>query len=160
GHEFSGDVVSTAAGVSRVSRGDAVMCAHTAPCGACFWCERDEEELCEHVMPDMLLGAYADYIAVPARVVERNCFPKPAGVSYAEAAFLEPVSCVVHSIASLSPPEGATVAVIGNGAFGILHALLLKRKGVEPLLIGRRAERAELARSLGIETIEADALAA
>ena len=160
GHEFSGDVVATGAGVAGVRPGDAVMCAHTAPCGRCFWCERGEEELCERVMPDMLLGAYADYVAVPARVVERNCFPKPAGVSYAEAAFLEPVSCVVHSIASLAAHEGATVAVIGNGAFGILHALLLKRMGTRPLLIGRRPERAELARTLGIETIEADALAA
>lgn len=160
GHEFSGDVVATGAGVEHVRPGDAVMCTHTAPCGRCFWCQRDEGELCERVMPDMLLGAYADYIAVPARVVAVNCFSKPAGVSYPEAAFLEPLSCVVHSIALLAPRKGATVAVIGSGAFGILHALLLKREGVRPLLIGRSPERAELARTLGIETVEADALAA
>jgi L-iditol 2-dehydrogenase len=156
GHEFTGDVAAAGAGVDGLRAGDAVMCAHTAPCGRCFWCERDEEELCERLMPEMLLGAYADYVAVPARVVARNCFAKPADVTYAEAAFLEPLSCVVHSVASLAPRRGAQVAVIGNGAFGILHALLLQREGALPVLIGRRAERSALARELGIETIEAD----
>lgn len=157
GHEFSGDVASAGAGVTAFREGDAVMCAHTAPCGACFWCEHGEEELCERVMPEMLLGAYADYVAVPPRVVARNCFLKPENVPYAEAAFLEPLSCVVHSVASLAPATGASVAIVGNGAFGILHALLLQRAGAVPVLIGRRAERAVLARALGIDAIEADA---
>jgi L-iditol 2-dehydrogenase len=157
GHEFSGDVAAVGEGVTDLRAGDAVMCAHTAPCGVCFWCEHDEEELCERLMPEMLLGAYADYVAVPARVVAQNCYRKPPEISYTEAAFLEPISCVVRSIAFLNPKAGTTVAILGNGAFGILHALLLARAGVLPLLIGRRRERAELARSLGIDAIEADA---
>jgi L-iditol 2-dehydrogenase len=152
GHEFSGDVAAAAEGVTGFARGDAVMCVHTAPCGVCFWCTRGEEELCEEVMPTMLLGAYSDYIAVPKRIVERNCFLKPADVSYAEAAFLEPLACVVHSIRMLAPARGSTVAVIGNGGFGILHALLLQRDGVEALLFGRNPDRVELARSLGLES--------
>jgi L-iditol 2-dehydrogenase len=152
GHEFSGDVAAAAEGVTGFARGDAVMCVHTAPCGVCFWCTRGEEELCEEVMPTMLLGAYSDYIALPKRIVERNCFLKPADVSYAEAAFLEPLACVVHSIRMLAPARGSTVAVIGNGGFGILHALLLQRDGVEALLFGRSPDRVELARSLGLES--------
>jgi L-iditol 2-dehydrogenase len=152
GHEFSGDVAAAAEGVTGFARGDAVMCVHTAPCGVCFWCTRGEEELCEEVMPTMLLGAYSDYIALPKRIVERNCFLKPADVSYAEAAFLEPLACVVHSIRMLAPARGSTVAVIGNGGFGILHALLLQRDGVEALLFGRNPDRVELARSLGLES--------
>ncbi|MGC2405979.1 MAG: alcohol dehydrogenase catalytic domain-containing protein [Candidatus Cybelea sp.] len=154
GHEFSGDVAAAAEGVTGFARGDAVMCVHTAPCGSCFWCTRGEEELCEEVMPTMLLGAYSDYIAVPKRIVERNCFLKPADVSYAEAAFLEPLACVVHSIQMLAPARGSTVAVIGNGGFGILHALLLQRDGVQALLFGRNADRVELARSLGLESLD------
>jgi L-iditol 2-dehydrogenase len=100
----------------------------------------------------MLLGAYSDYIALPKRIVERNCFLKPADVSYAEAAFLEPLACVVHSIRMLAPARGSTVAVVGNGGFGILHALLLQRDGVEALLFGRNPDRVELARSLGLES--------
>ena len=83
GHEFSGDVAAVGDGVTAFSPGDPVMCVHTAPCGACFWCTHAQEELCESVMPAMILGAYSDLIAVPKRIVDRNCFPKPADVSYA-----------------------------------------------------------------------------
>jgi L-iditol 2-dehydrogenase len=155
GHEFSGDVVAVGESVTGFSPGDAIMCVHTAPCGNCFWCRHSEEELCDELMPAMLLGAYSDRIAVPRRVVERNAFPKPADVSYAEAAFLEPLACVVHSIATLDPVAGSTVAVLGNGGFGVLHALLLQRRGVDALLVGRRPERLELARALGLQTLDA-----
>jgi L-iditol 2-dehydrogenase len=157
GHEFSGDVAAVGDGVSSLHVGDAVMCAHTAPCGQCFWCANVEEELCELIMPRMLLGAYADYVSVPAHVVARNCYRKPIDVDYREAAFLEPVACVVHSVAFLGVKSGTTVAIIGNGGFGILHALVLKREGVNAVLVGRRPERSALARDLGIDTIEAGA---
>jgi L-iditol 2-dehydrogenase len=155
GHEFSGDVVAIGEGVSTFAPGDAVMSVHTAPCGTCFWCSRGQEELCEDVMLTMLLGAYADCIAIPKRVVERNAFHKPPDVGYAEAAFLEPVACVVHSIAVLEPARDAVVAVVGNGGFGILHALLLQRRGIDALLFGRRPERLQLARDLGLQSLDA-----
>ncbi len=158
GHEFSGDVEAVGAGVTAFAPGDAVMCTHTAPDGTCFWCRQGQEELCERVMPDMILGAYADLIAVPPRVVEQNCFHKPAGVSYTQGAFLEPLACVVHSLALLAPEAGSTVAVIGNGGFGILHALLLQRDGVDALLFGRRSERLTLAAELGLQSIDSRAV--
>jgi L-iditol 2-dehydrogenase len=158
GHEFSGDVAAVAAGVTAFSCGDAVMCVHTAPCGVCFWCRHAQEELCESIMPTMILGAYSDFIAVPKRIVDRNCFRKPPEVSYAEGAFLEPLACVVHSIRTLAPPTGSIVAVLGNGAFGILHALLLRREGIEALLFGRRPERVALAQSLGLESFDTRAV--
>jgi L-iditol 2-dehydrogenase len=157
GHEFCGDVAAVGAGVTAFAAGDAVMCTHTAPDGTCFWCTHGQEELCERVMPDMILGAYADFIAVPPRVVERNCFHKPPEVSYTEGAFLEPLACVVHSDAMLDAPAGSTVAVLGNGGFGVLHALLLRRRGVDALLFGRRPERLALAAELGLHSIDSTA---
>ncbi len=157
GHEFAGDVASLAPGVTAFAVGDPVMCVHTAPCGQCSWCRNGQEELCEYLLLTMILGAYSDMIAVPQRVVERNCFHKPLDVGYAQAAFLEPLSCVVHSIELLAPAPGLTVAVIGNGGFGILHALLLQRRGVEALLFGRRPQRVTLARELGLQSIDATA---
>jgi L-iditol 2-dehydrogenase len=154
GHEFSGDVSDVGEGVTSFAPGDPVMCVHTAPCGKCFWCHNAQEELCESVMPAMILGAYSDFIALPRRIVERNCFHKPDDVSYSEAAFLEPLACVVHSIAVLQAARGSTVAIVGNGGFGILHALLLARHGVDAVLFGRRPERLELARRLGLESID------
>ncbi len=160
GHEFSGDVVAVGRGVTEWAAGDAVACVHSGPCGRCFWCVRDEEELCESLTATMVFGAYADYVEIPARIVERNCYRKPPGVSYVEAAFLEPLACVVHSIAFLAPESDSFVAVYGDGAFGILHALLLAREGNRVVLCGRRTERLALARELGVETIDVREVAA
>ena len=159
GHEFSGDVAAVGEGVSAFSEGEPVMCVHTGPCGHCFWCRASQEELCDSIMSMMILGAYSDLIAVPKRIVEVNCYAKPPDVSYEEGAFLEPLSCVVHSLRALDAAPGAVVAIVGNGAFGILHALLLQRSGAQPLLFGRRPQRVALAGDLGLEsfnTNEAD----
>lgn len=157
GHEFCGDVAAVAEGVESFAPGDAVMCVHTAPCGECFWCRHEQEELCEDLMPAMLLGAYADCIAVPKRIVERNAFHKPPSVTYTEGAFLEPLACVVHSVAMLASVRDASIAILGNGGFGILHGLLLQRAGANVMIFGRRPERIELTRSLGLQSIDATA---
>ena len=153
GHEFSGDVAAVADGVTKFSVGDAVMCVHSAPCGTCFWCVRDEEELCESVMSTKILGAYAQYIAVPSHIVERNAYHKPADLPYEAAAFLEPLACVVHSLDVLDPQAGETVLVMGDGGFGLLHALLLLQRGARPVLAGRRDERLQMARAFGVEHV-------
>jgi L-iditol 2-dehydrogenase len=153
GHEFSGDVAAVADGVTKFAVGDAVMCVHSAPCGSCFWCTRDEEELCESVMSTKILGAYAQYIAVPPHIVERNAYPKPADLSYEAAAFLEPLACVVHSLDVLDPKPGETVLVMGDGGFGLLHAQLLVQRGARPVLAGRRDERLQMARAFGVEHV-------
>lgn len=171
GHEFSGHVVALGVpqGVTSIPAeegerplelGDPVMCVHTAPCGKCYWCERGQEELCETIMSTMILGAYAEYIAIPERIVRTNCYriPKslygyPEGVSYVAAAFLEPLSCVVHSLDLLNCRPGDTALIIGDGGFGLLHAMLLKQAGATVLLAGRREVRLAIARDLGIEAI-------
>ncbi len=156
GHEFSGDVAAVGAGVDAFAAGDAVMSVHSAPDGTCYWCSRGQEELCESVMETKILGAYAEYVAVPPHIVRRNAFRKPSDVTYEAAAFLEPLSCVVHSLNRLAAAPGDVVAIVGDGGFGILHALLARVRGARPVLIGRRAERMALARSLGIaDTLDA-----
>jgi L-iditol 2-dehydrogenase len=152
GHEFSGDVAATGAGTEAFAVGDAIVCVHSAPCGACFWCAHEQEELCEHVMDTKILGAYADYIAVPAHIVARNAFRKPPGLSYTAAAFLEPLSCVVHAQDVLAPRAGSRLLVIGDGGFGLLHALVARaRGGCDVLLAGRNPQRLALAASLGVD---------
>jgi len=158
GHEFAGDVATVGAGVTKFNAGDAIMTVHSAPDGTCYWCVRGQEELCASVMETKILGAYAEYISVPKHIVERNAYLKPPGVSYEAAAFLEPLACVVHAQAALAARAGDTVAVVGDGGFGILHALVARASGARPVLVGRRAERLALARRLGvIETLDARA---
>ncbi|MBD5656960.1 MAG: alcohol dehydrogenase catalytic domain-containing protein, partial [Candidatus Eremiobacteraeota bacterium] len=77
GHEFSGDVAAVGADVTTFSVGDAIMTVHSAPDGTCYWCLRGQEEMCETVMRTKILGAYAEFVAVPAHIVARNAFLKP-----------------------------------------------------------------------------------
>lgn len=158
GHEFAGDVAAIGEGVTKFAPGDAVMSVHSAPCGACFWCKHAQEELCESVMSTKILGAYAEYIEVPRHIVERNCFLKPPGLPYTSAAFLEPLACVVHSLEVLGAQTGSTVAVLGDGGFGLMHAALLANAGCRVLLAGRRAERLAIGARFGAaQTIDARA---
>lgn len=149
GHEFSGDVATVGEGVSAFAPGDGIMSVHTAPDGTCFWCRAGQEELCERVMETMLLGAYAEYIVLPKHIVGRNAFHKPEALSYEAAAFLEPLSCVVHSVDQLAPAPGSTVVILGVGGFALLHAIVLRARGAEPLVVGRRLDRLALALELG-----------
>jgi L-iditol 2-dehydrogenase len=151
GHEFSGDVAAIGEGVTKFAVGDAIMSVHSAPEGTCWWCVHGQEELCESVMSTKILGAYAEYIEIPPHIVERNCYRKPEHVPYLSAAFLEPLSCVVHSLDFLDPQPEATVVVMGDGGFGLLHAALLVKRGARAVLVGRHDDRLAIARSFGVE---------
>ena len=78
GHEFAGDVAFAGRGVRDFREGDAVMAVPTAPCKTCYYCRHEQENLCTTIMDNMVLGAYAEYVKLPAAVVETNMFPKAA----------------------------------------------------------------------------------
>lgn len=150
GHEFAGDIASAGKSVRGFREGDAVMAAPTAPCKTCYYCRHKQENLCPVVMDTMVLGAYAEYVKLPASVVETNMFRKESSLEYAEAALLEPLSCVVHAIEKLSVRPDDRVLIIGAGAISLLHLLVLKSLGVEQVLVlGRRQHRAQAAVNLG-----------
>jgi L-iditol 2-dehydrogenase len=154
GHEFSGVVAECGAGVSAFKNGDEVMAAPTAPCGICFFCQHGQENLCADAVGRMVLGAYADRLLLPAHVVARNTFIKPAGLPFEEAALLEPLSCVVHAQEMARPEKSETVVIIGGGAFGLLHLLVLKAAGVrEVAVVGRGAERLKWAGEMGADRV-------
>ena len=61
---------------ARMSRsspiGQRVVAANSAPCDECFFCRRGLQNLCEDLLFNN--GAYAEYIRIPARIVERNTY--------------------------------------------------------------------------------------
>lgn len=151
GHEFSGVIAKTGKGIKRFKEGDAVMSVHSAPCLKCRYCRKRLFNLCENIMNSKVLGAFAEYILLPEHIVKQNVFHKPARLSYQEAAFLEPLACVVHSMADLGIGKGARVLIIGAGPIGLLHLLLARRKGAKVIITGLEKERLDLARTLGAE---------
>ncbi|MGZ6253785.1 MAG: zinc-dependent alcohol dehydrogenase, partial [Candidatus Binataceae bacterium] len=154
GHEFAGVVVEAGEGVTRFKAGDELMAAPTAPCEKCFFCLRGQENLCPQAMEKMVMGAYADFLLLPAHVVACNAFRKPPALAFEEAALLEPLSCIVHAQALARPEPAESVLIIGAGAFGLLHLLALRANGVREVAVaGRGANRLEWAGRLGADRV-------
>ncbi|MCS7078847.1 MAG: alcohol dehydrogenase catalytic domain-containing protein [Chloracidobacterium sp.] len=164
GHEFAGVVAKVGHGVTRFKEGDVVMSTHSAPCETCYYCQRGQENLCDTIMSTMALGAYAEYIGIPERIVRRNMYPKPEHLPYREAALMEPLACVVHGLENVTVREDDTVVILGNGAIALLHVAALRTRGVETIIVvGRRAYRQQVAQALGAAhtlDFEADTLPA
>ena len=150
GHEFSGEISQVGRDVRGFREGDSVMSVPSGPCGHCYYCIRGQENICDSAMANYALGAYAEYIRVPAQVVAQNMFEKPAGLSYQEAALLEPLACVIHGLSLLELREDDAVVVIGSGAIGLLHLLVLQAYGLSRvIMLGRHPYKLDLAGKLG-----------
>lgn len=143
GHEFSGVVEKLGEGVTKFSVGDRVVAANSAPCGECFFCKRGEYNLCEHL--DLLNGAYAEYIIVPERIVEKNMLILPDALSFDKAAFCEPLANVVHGVERSDIKAGQTVGIIGIGPIGLMFARLAKLKGANVIVAGRNPLKLKMA---------------
>lgn len=144
GHEFSGVVEEVGTGVAKFKKGDRVVAANSAPCMKCFFCQREEYNLCENL--EFLNGAYAQYIKVPAQIVEVNTYKIPNELSFEEAAFVEPLANVVHGIERTHIQEGQTVGVVGIGPIGLMLAALAKLKGAKVIAAGRNPMKKALAK--------------
>ncbi len=151
GHEFSGIVADKGKGVKKFKIGDPVMAVHSAPCLQCSYCRKGIFNLCDNLMSEKVLGAFSEYILLPERVVKQNVFRKPESLSYKEAAFLEPLSCVVHGMEPLGLSKRDTVFIIGAGPIGLLHLLLAKTKGARVIMTGLEEERLKTAKKLGAD---------
>jgi L-iditol 2-dehydrogenase len=156
GHEYSGIVVDTGL-AAKFKVGQAVMGVHSAPCGECFWCERGQENLCETIMETKVLGSFAEYLAIPKRIVEKNVYEKPEAISFKIASLLEPYSSVAQGILELNHVlyEDSSVLVIGPGAIGLLFVAALKEVGVTNVtLAGRNPERLRVGEAFGAKTVK------
>ena len=149
GHEFSGIIASTGKGVKKFRKGNEIMAVHSAPCLKCRYCKRGLFNICENIMETKVLGAFAEYILLPEHIVKQNVFRKPKNLTFEEAAFLEPLSCVIHGMQGLNIKKGDRALIIGAGPIGLLHLLLLKDKGADVIISGFEKRRLALAKKLG-----------
>ncbi len=151
GHEFSGVVAAVGKGVRKFREGDEVMAVHSAPCRHCRFCRRGLYNLCERIMDTKVLGAFAEFVLLPAPIVKENAFVKPPHLGFGEAAFLEPLACVVHGMEAARAGLGDTVVILGVGPIGLLHLLLAKQRGARVVITGLEEERLTTARRLGAD---------
>ncbi|MFM2126124.1 MAG: hypothetical protein RL328_2575, partial [Acidobacteriota bacterium] len=99
-------------------------------------------------------GAYAEYIRIPARIVEKNTHVIPAHVSYQDAALIEPLACVMRGLEETGVKPGDTVAVIGLGPIGMMFVRMAKAVyKARVIAIGRRQSQLDRAASMGADEL-------
>jgi len=151
GHELAGDVVAAGEDVSSFRVGQRVVSANSAPCNQCYFCRRGLENLCEDLLFNN--GAYAEYIRIPSRIVERNTYHIPKRVGYHDAALIEPLACVVRGFEETAPREGDNIAIIGLGPIGLMFVKLAKLYGCRVIAVGRRETQLDRAAALGADDL-------
>jgi L-iditol 2-dehydrogenase len=168
GHEAAGEVVRAGANVKDLEPGDRVTFDSTIYCGHCFYCTRGDLNLCDNrevlgVSPGEYRrhGAFAEYVAVPRRIMYRL----PDNLSYQQAAMIEAVSVAMHGVNLTKFPLGASAVVVGTGMIGLLAVQALRAAGCSRVVaIDVDQSRLKTARELGatdtIRSGERDAAAA
>ncbi|WP_373532266.1 zinc-binding dehydrogenase [Vampirovibrio sp.] len=150
GHEFSGVVVKVSPVAGQAPRfqvGDRVVAANSAPCYQCFYCAKGQTNLCDHL--DLLNGAYAEYIKIPAQIAQYNTYTLPEHLPFQIAAFSEPLAVCLHGLAQSNVQPGDQVAVMGLGPIGQLMVRAAKLKGARVTAIARTVHKLALAQSFG-----------
>jgi L-iditol 2-dehydrogenase len=152
GHELAGDIVAMGKKVKGFVVGQRVMAANSAPCGTCYYCRHDQENLCSDLVFNN--GAYAEYIRIPERIVERNLHVLEDHVGYQDAALAEPLACVLRGLEESNLHPGDTIAIIGLGPIGMMFVRLAKAVyGARVIAIGRRQPQLDRAARMGADEL-------
>jgi L-iditol 2-dehydrogenase len=156
GHELSGVISEVQSPKPDVQShewqaGDRVVVANSAPCGECFYCRNQQENICDDLM--FLNGAYAESIVVPARIVQKNLLRLKGKTEFKDAALVEPLACVVQGIEDVKARAGQHMLVLGAGPCGLMFVALAIFIGCTVTVAGRRAARLEAAKKLGADHV-------
>lgn len=162
GHEAAGEIAAIGAAVNDFHVGDRVTFDSTVYCGTCEDCRAGRINLCAHrrvlgVAPLEYTqnGAFAEYLAIPARILHRL----PASLPFEHAAMVEPVSIALHAMRRLGAQSPGSAVVVGAGMIGLLVVQALRWAGAQTIIaIDLEPKRLALARVLGAtHTLQADA---
>ena len=157
GHEAAGVIAEVGRGATKFQPGDRVTFDSTVYCGECAFCRRGDVNLCDRRQVVGVscgeyrrAGAFAEYIAVPERILYRL----PATMSFPEAAMLEAVSVALHAVRVSGVAKGDTVLVVGAGMIGLLTMQAARAAGCARILMADiDATRLNLAKSLGADEV-------
>jgi len=143
GHEISGDIIEVGASVEFYKKGMRVAIAPNMGCGICDQCVRGYTHLCEtyEAFGINLPGGFAEYLVIPEKAVRQgNISLIPDGLSYEEAALIEPFSCVFNGQEIAGNNPGDNVLIIGSGPIGIMHAQLVRARGASKVMMNDLSE--------------------
>lgn len=151
GHELAGVVTEVGSGVTNFALGDRVVALNSAPCDACYFCGRGQQNLCEDLLFNN--GAYAEYIRIPARIVAKNTLHVSADVPLEFAALTEPLACVVRGLEESGARTGDTMIVIGAGPIGLMFMHVAELAGMNVIAVVKRDDQIAASRLFGAKEV-------
>lgn len=157
GHEAAGTIAALGDGVTGFAEGDRVTLDSTIFCGACNNCRRGDVNLCDYrqvlgvsCAEFRRAGAFAQYVAVPSRILYRL----PESLSFTEAAMLEAVSVALHGVSLAQISTGSTALVVGAGMIGLLTLQALRAAGCSRIFVtDLDSTRIKLAQDVGATAV-------
>jgi len=154
GHEFAGTVVAVAPDVTGFAEGDRVGVMPSVFCGSCHFCRTGRANLCPNGggFGTSMPGAFAERVSVLAT----HAYHIPDHLTFAEAALIEPLACVVHGFDRLRPRPGDAYLVYGAGTMGLMLAQYARFAGARAVgLVDVNPAKIERARSFGFDVVGA-----
>jgi threonine dehydrogenase-like Zn-dependent dehydrogenase len=157
GHEFSGRIVALGSNVTGWAEGQPVAASPLGSCGKCRICARGLAFRCP-AAPNIgitIAGAYAEYVAVPAR----QLVLLPSELPVEVGSHAEPLSVSSQAVKLAQVGPGDPVLVYGVGPIGLYAIMALKLAGAGPIVAagrsaGRRAAAADVGADVVIDTRE------
>jgi L-iditol 2-dehydrogenase len=155
GHEAAGVIAALGAGVSGWAVHDRVTFDSTIYCGTCPHCRRGEVNLCDDrrvlgvsCEDYRQAGAFADYVVVPARIL----YKLPDGLSFEEAALIEPFTIAFHAVRRHVVQLNDSALIIGCGMIGLALLQTARLAGYGRIIaVDTAADRLHQARQLGAD---------
>ena len=166
GHEAAGVIEGMGAKVEGFSLGDRVTFDSTVYCGECEYCLEGKVNLCDRRMVLGVScgeyrrhGAFAEYVAVPSRIL----YKLPPSLPFEHAAMIEAVSVAVHAVGRVKFQPGDSSVVVGAGMIGLLLVQAARAAGCDRVIaVDLDKDRLKLAKELGatqsINPLESDTI--
>lgn len=155
GHEFCGRVVESKAPDANVKVGDRVVMYIVILHGSDRYVEMGRMNLTAHrtTMSYHHDGAFAPRMKVPAIAVRQgSLFRVTSEMSAVEMSLAEPLGCVMNAHSRLGVGLKDTVAVVGAGPIGIMHAVLSRLQGAQKVfLLDTNPRRLEIAKQFDLD---------
>jgi len=135
GHEPAGIITQVGSEVSDFVVGDRVFTHHHVACysDACHECSHGNETMCKRYYESNLepCGLADEYIVPEWNVKHGGVLKIPDSMSFEDAAMIEPLACCIRAWNKFTYKNNDSIAILGIGPTGIMHALLAKIYGFE-----------------------------
>jgi threonine dehydrogenase-like Zn-dependent dehydrogenase len=156
GHEYCGIVEDVGSAVKKVKKGQFVIGSFFASDNTCEICNAGYQSRCVHAVPVGAEGAQAPYLRVALAdgtlVATPELPSKDMVPSLLAASDVLGTGWFAADAAAVAP--GKTVAVVGDGAVGLLGVMSAKQMGAERIiLMSRNPDRQKLGREFGATDI-------